>query len=280
MRYRSLLLLFLLPILTGCSHLVFQPMKKQVFDPADVNIDYEDRWIKTSDDITLHGWWLPNQGKEKGTILFFHGNAENISTHIGSVWWLPKHGYNVLLIDYRGYGRSEGEPELQGLQLDMTASLEWLFQRQEIDTNRIVIFGQSLGAATAITGLADSPYRSRVRGLIVEGAFTGYRDVARELLDKSWITWLFQWPLSMLVSDQYRPIDSIQKLGATPMLIIHSRTDEVIPYHHGVELYEAAKGEKQFWSIEDARHIATFADESQQLRLVDYLNKLLNRPQD
>ncbi len=279
MRARLLILLFILLNLTGCTYLVFQPMKQQVFDPASVNIAYEDVWIKTADGLKLHGWWLPHQHEEKGTILFLHGNAENISTHIGSVWWLPKHGYNVLLFDYRGYGLSEGEPTLPGLQLDMAASMDWVFNKKDINTNKIVIFGQSMGSAIAITGLPDSPYRSRVRGLIVEGAFTSFREVARELLDRSWLTWLFQWPLSMLINDDYRPIDSIKKLEDIPKLIIHSRTDEVIPYHNGVELYEAAGGEKQFWSIANARHIATFADEKQQQRLADYLGKLLEQQQ-
>jgi len=276
MPYRPPILLAFLLLLSGCTHLAFQPMKQQVFDPASVHIVYQDVWIETSDGMRLHGWWLPHQQEEQGSILFLHGNAENISTHIGSVWWLPKYGYNVLLIDYRGYGRSEGEPTLAGLQLDMAASLDWLFHRQDIDTQRIVIFGQSLGAATAITGLVDSPYRSRVRGLIVEGAFTSYRELARELLGNSWITWPLQWPLSMLIDDHYRPIDSIKKLADVPILIIHSHKDEVIPFHHGVELYQAARGNKTFWPIDDARHIATFIDPKQRLRLVDYLHQLLH----
>jgi len=277
MVYRYPFLLSLLLFLAGCTQLAFQPMKKQVFDPASADIAYQDVWIKTQDGIKLHGWWLPQQKQEQGTILFLHGNAENISTHIGSVWWLPNYGYNVLLIDYRGYGRSEGEPTLPGLQLDMAASLDWLFHRQVIDTKKIVIFAQSLGSAIAITGLVDSPYRSRVRGLIVEGAFTSFRDLAHELLDKSWLTWPFQWPLSMLVDDQYRPIDSIKKLDDVPILIIHSHKDEVIPFHHGVELYQAARGKKTFWPIDNARHIATFLDEKQRQRLVEFLHKLLQQ---
>lgn len=277
MRLLKLVLLSIVIGLGGCTHLVFQPMKQHVFDPASADISVEDEWIQTNDNITLHGWWLGHQGEEKGTIFFLHGNAENISTHIGSVWWFPKYGYNVLIIDYRGYGRSEGEPNLKGIQLDMASSLEWLFQHQDIDTNKIVIFGQSMGAATAITGLVDSPYRSRIRGLIIEGAFTSYRELTRELLDQSWLTWLFQWPLSLMIDDTYRPIDSIRQLDDIPILIIHSRKDEIIPYHHGVELFQAAKGKKDFWSIENARHIATFIDEKERLRLIDYLDRLLSQ---
>jgi len=268
------LLLLILTALPGCTHLAFQPMRQHVLDPASVNIEYQEQWLETSDGVRLNAWWLPHQGEEKGTILLLHGNAENISTHIGSVWWLPQYGYNVLLFDYRGYGRSSGEPSMDGIQLDMAAAMDWLFQRQDIDTSRIVVFGQSLGAATAITGLAASPYRTRVRGLIVEGAFTSYRELTRELLANSWLTWLFQWPLSLTIDDRYRPIDSIRQLNDVPLLIIHSRSDQVIPFHHGEELYAAAGGRKQFWALDNVRHIAAFSDEGYRQQLLVYLEDL------
>jgi len=272
---RYIILLVTVVALTGCTHLVFQPMRQHVLEPSQIKLEAEDQWIKTDDGINLHAWWLPHQGREQGTILFLHGNAENISTHIGSVWWLPQYGYNVLLFDYRGYGRSEGEPSLPGLQRDMTATMDWLFQRTDIDTTRIVVFGQSLGAAIAITGLAESPYRSQVRSLIVEGAFTSFRDLTRELMSRSWLTWLFQWPLSLTIDDTYRPIDSIRKLGDVPLLIIHSRSDAVIPFHHGEELFQAASGDKQFWALDNVRHIAAFTEETNRQRLLKYLQNIL-----
>lgn len=273
---RGILLVLALTNLTACTYLAFQPMRQHVLDPAQIQLQADDYWITTSDGVKLHAWMLPHQGIEKGTVFFLHGNAENISTHIGSVWWLPKHGYNVFLFDYRGYGKSEGEPSLPGIQLDMAAALDWLFQRKDIDTHRIVMFGQSMGGATAITGLPDSPYRSHIRGLIIEGSFTSYRELTRELLGNSWLTWLFQWPLSLTIDDTYRPIDSIRKLGDIPLLVIHSRSDDVIPFHHGEALFAAAPdGNKRFWPVDNARHIAAFTEELNQKRLVDYLHELL-----
>jgi uncharacterized protein len=276
MRHRLLLIVAGTLLLSGCTHLVFQPMRQHVLDPAQIKLKAEDQWIKTSDKVTLHAWWLPHQGKELGTILLLHGNAENISTHIGSVWWLPQYGYNVLLFDYRGYGRSEGEPSLNGIHLDMAAALDSLFQRKDIDTNHIVVLGQSMGGATAITGLASSPYKERVASLIVEGTFTSYRSLTRELLEKSWLTWLFQWPLSLTIDDTFRPIDSIREIQNIPILIIHSRDDEVIPFHHGEELYKAAIGEKQFWALDKVRHIAAFTEEANRQHLLAYLKEILH----
>jgi fermentation-respiration switch protein FrsA (DUF1100 family) len=122
-----------------------------------------------------------------------HGNAQNISTHIGAVAWLPAEGFDVLLFDYRGYGSSEGTPSLGGLQHDFEAALALLLDSPELDAGPVVVFGQSLGAAVAITGLAASPERDRVAGLVIEGGCTSYRDVAREKLAGLWLTWPLQW---------------------------------------------------------------------------------------
>ena len=118
-----LLLPALLLLISGCTHLIFQPLKPHLIDPAQHGIVAEEHYFTTKDKVRLHGWLLPAQGESRGTLLFLHGNAENISTHIRSVWWLPKHGYNVFLFDYRGYGRSEGNPTLDGSLLDLRAAM-------------------------------------------------------------------------------------------------------------------------------------------------------------
>jgi fermentation-respiration switch protein FrsA (DUF1100 family) len=268
--------IFLLVLLPGCSSLIFQPMAQQVIDPREHGIETRDIDFSAADGTRLHAWFLPAQAeKPKGTILFLHGNAENISTHIGSVYWLPKYGYNVFLFDYRGYGLSEGEPTLEGIQMDFRAALEKVFSMPEVDPGRVAVLGQSMGAVTAITGLADSPYRLRLKALIVEGAMTSYRDVAREKLSGFWLTWPFQWPLSLTISDDYRPIDVITRISPLPLLIIHSRDDEVIPVHHALELYDAAREPKQLWLLDNVRHIAAFAFEKNRERLVQYLEKVM-----
>src|SRR5512143_2232820 len=115
---KRLLLLACIILMQGCTSLIFQPMQMQVRTPGDVGLDYRDLYFHAADATLLHGWFLPAQHEAKGTLLFLHGNAENISTHLGSVWWLPAEGYNVFLYDYRGYGYSEGKPSLDGLLSD------------------------------------------------------------------------------------------------------------------------------------------------------------------
>ena len=271
---RSLHVVLLFVTLTGCSQFIFLPDKQQYLTPNLLHLQSDDIYFN-SNGIRLHGWWLHATQPSKGTILFLHGNAENISTHIGSVYWLPSHGYDVFLFDYRGYGLSEGKPDLDGIHQDFAAAMEYIFTRPAINKDSIFVFGQSLGGAVALVGSAISLYKNRVRAGIVEGAFSSYRTVAREKLNNSWLTWLFQWPLSFTINDNYRPIDAIPQLSPTPVLIIHSENDEVIPFHHARDLYNAANEPKSLWIISNVYHIQTFTKPQYQQQLLQYLESFI-----
>jgi uncharacterized protein len=261
--------------LTSCTGLVFQPMRELVLTPGEIGLAWREVEFPTADGVRLDGWFLPARGPRQGSVLFLHGNAENISTHIASVAWLPAAGFDVLLFDYRGYGRSGGEPTLGGLQQDFAAALRTLLAMPEVDPERIVVLGQSLGGALAITGLAASPDRRRVRALVVEGAFTSLRALAREKLAGFWLTWPLQWPLSLTIDDRYRPIDVIGELAPMPILIIQGETDQVVPRQQGIALFEAAGQPKQLWLLPETGHIQAFARTENQRRLRDYLEGIL-----
>ena len=125
------LILVLCAAIAGCTQLFFFPMKQEVRTPADIGLVYEDVYFPGKDEHKLHGWYLPAVGHARATVLFLHGNAENISTHIGSVYWLPARGFNVLLFDYQGYGQSEGTPSVAGALDDVEAALGFLVQHSE-----------------------------------------------------------------------------------------------------------------------------------------------------
>ncbi|MCW9023744.1 MAG: alpha/beta fold hydrolase [Gammaproteobacteria bacterium] len=264
-------------LLSGCTHLIFYPERQHYLTPEQVGIVANDVYFKTTDGLRLHGWFLPAKTKiTKGTVLFAHGNAQNISTHVASVFWLPDYGYNVFLFDYRGYGYSEGETELENLQLDFNAALDHLFNMPNIDPDNILIFGQSLGAAVAIHGTAYHPQRKKLRGIITEGAFDSYRHIAQEALDSFWLTWPLQWLLSYTISDCCRPIDAAPFISPLPLLIIHSKHDEIIPVHHAYDIYERAKEPKSLWIYEGYRHIQIFTINKNRERLVSYIDQLLS----
>ncbi len=273
---RLFLFLFLPLLLNACNGLIFQPERKHYIEPAQLNIDARDIHFRSSDGLGLHGWFLPAKTRPaRASVLFLHGNAQNISTHIASVYWLPDAGFNVFLFDYRGYGYSGGTPDLEGVQRDFRAALARLRNMEGVDAKRIFIFGQSLGAAIAITGLADLPEREGIQALITEGAFTGYRDIAREALAGFWLTWPFQWPLSFLITDCCRPADAIAGISPIPVLIVHSRDDRIIPFHHAIELYTAARDPKRLWLFNGYPHIQIFRQAENRQRLIDYMLRIL-----
>ncbi len=264
-------------ILSSCTGLIFQPTDIQYIDLKKNDVQYQDVYFKTENNIKLHGWFLPSREPvSNGTILFLHGNAQNISAHINSVFWLPYFGFNVFLFDYQGYGKSEGEPSLSGVQQDFHSALEWLVKNPNIDKDKIIIFGQSLGAAISLYALTDSKYKESIRGIVADSGFTSYRNIAQDFLDSSWITWALQWPLSYTISNEYPPIEAIPKISPIPVLIIHSVDDEVIPYHHGQALFKAAKKPKYFWTLKKVKHINIFSVKENRAIFVEHLKAMLN----
>lgn len=274
----ALLLMVSMGLLQGCTNMFFIPMERLVRTPADIGLDYRDIEFQSSDGTRLHGWFLPAEGDQaRGSVLFLHGNAENISTHIGSVHWLPAAGYNVLLFDYRGYGRSQGVPELAGVIRDAEAAIEQMAQMEHTGGSPIVVFGQSIGAAIAIYAVAHSRHRADIDALIAESAFAGYRRIAREKLGAFWLTWAFQYPLSWTVTDKYAPLEAVPKIAPIPLLLVYSEEDRIVPAHHGELLFEAARDPKQLWRVPNGRHISVFAQPQQRQRLLDYLESVTEK---
>lgn len=249
----------------GCTAFFFHPLEEHVYSPSDLGLEYRDVYFSSLDGTRLHGWWLPATGEARGSVLFLHGNAENISTHIGSVMFLPEQGLNVFLIDYRGYGRSGGTAYLEGLLMDVEAALNRVLALDR--TENLAVFGQSLGAALAIVALANSAHKDRVGLLVADSSFVGFRRITREKLSGHWLTWAFQWPMSLTVSDDYRPIDEIGKLAPTEVILVHSRADRTIPFSHGELLYEHAREPKTLWVVQNARHNEFFSRPENQREL-------------
>jgi fermentation-respiration switch protein FrsA (DUF1100 family) len=255
-------------------------MSKLIRTPADIDLDYHNVTFSSSDGTLLHGWFLPAQGKPRGSVLFMHGNAENISTHIGSVYWLPAQGYNVLLFDYRGYGRSEGVAEMHGVYRDAQAALLYFDQLPDTQGLPLFVFGQSIGAAIAITTVATSPIKDRVTALIAESSFSSYHKIVRDKAGELWFTWPFQYPISWTFSDRYSPDKFIADISPVPLLLVHSRSDRIIPYNHSEALYEIARQPKELWLTDNGGHLSVNSDGEQRGRLLEYLNKQGQRASD
>ena len=264
--------------LNACTQLVFQPLRQHLTDPKQSGIVLEDRFIQGEDGVQLHGWWLPARDSNglaaktaKGTLIFLHGNAENISTHIRSVAWLVKVGYNVYLYDYRGYGKSEGIPDWEWARRDLRSAIMQVLAFPEVkqQKDRLFVFGQSLGGAIAISSLGHHPARQRLAGLIVEGSPASLRKISREILGNHWLTWPLQYPLSYLIDDSASPIEQIKGINPLPLLIAHSRDDQIIPWQHGYRLHQAANT-AHFLTLQGP-HILGFSEAGARTRLLEFL---------
>jgi fermentation-respiration switch protein FrsA (DUF1100 family) len=272
---KALLGLGLLWQLTGCSNLTslfFYPQQQYLRTPTDINLAYEEVATYAADGTEINSWFLPalaNEKKEADSpiVLFLHGNAENISTHIGSVYWLPEEGVSVFLLDYRGYGHSQGEPYVPAIFEDVESSLIWL--RERFPQRKIFIFGQSIGSAIATTSMALFKDEYQLSGLILDSSFTGYRDIAQEVTGSHIITWLL-WPFTWLLPTEWDPREHIAAISPSPILMFHSEADPVLPYQLGFELYKSAQQPKQ-WQPSKGGHIQTFNFEEYRQVFLNFL---------
>ncbi len=243
----SLLLLAILVLALGVllffeESFIYFPEKYPAgfWQPEAFRLPAEDVWFEASDGTALHGWFAPAKDPA-GTILYSHGNGGNL-TYLADVAhdWVER-GWSVFLYDYRGYGRSAGVPGEAGLYLDAQAAWDATIRQEEVDPERIVLIGQSLGGAVA-TELA---LRSQPRALVLESTFTRVADMASRVVPLPGI--------GHLVRTKFETIDKIARVGV-PLLVAHGNRDTMIPFDMGRRVYEAAKEPKRFVEVERADH--------------------------
>ncbi len=274
-KYKSLILLLSILFLSGCTKFFFFPYKSLAGTPDELGFAYSDVWLTTDDGTTLHAWLIQSVEESRGLVLFLHGNAENVSTHIRSALWLVVQGYTVLALDYRGFGMSNGTPDLPEVFDDINAAFNWLLKYsadQENDTP-LYVFGQSLGASLSIKYLDLYPAaRDEVSGLMSEAAFTRYGSIAKHVAAASWITWAVQYPIKWVLPSQYDPLDAIGRLAPLPILLIHSKQDEIIPFNHVQQLLEKS-GEGVEMLVADGPHIHSVRNPVTRESMLDFLSR-------
>ncbi|HKO68913.1 MAG TPA: alpha/beta hydrolase [Burkholderiaceae bacterium] len=239
-------------VLTGCiERMFFYPDSVTYTTPAQVGVRADDVQIVAVDGSHLHGWFLPAVGKAKGTVLHLHGNAANISNHLPLVSWLPAHGYNVLMVDYRGFGRSQGKPSLHGIVDDAAAALAYLRSRTDVDPKQLIVLGQSIGGATALRLLACDA--SGVRIAVIDSAFASYRGIARDATAGGPLAPVAVMTAGLLPGPEKDPITALESIRV-PLIFVHGKKDSIIDAANSERLHEAAPGSRH-WSVPDAMHI-------------------------
>lgn len=215
--------------------MLYFPTKEIEQTPAAIGLLFDEVTVKTADGVNIAAWFIPAPDA-RAVLLFCHGNGGNISHRLDSIRIFHDLGLSVLVFDYRGYGRSEGEPTEKGTYLDAEAAWEYLVKDKGIDSARIVIFGRSLGSAVA----AELAMRRKAGALIIESGFTSIPDIGRKYYP--------HMPVSLITRFHYATIDKVSSL-ALPKLFIHSPSDEIIPYDHGLRLFDKAAEPKEFLQL-------------------------------
>jgi len=237
------------------SRYIYFPTAEIEAVPSDAGLDFEDVVFETADGLELAGWFVPSE-KSQATVLFCHGNGGNISHRLNTLETLNRLGLSVFIFDYRGYGRSRGRPTEEGTYLDVTAAWEYLLEKKNLEPSNIVVIGRSLGGAIA-SWLAKEHTPG---ALVVESSFTSVRDMAARLYPLN--------PLRFVLKFRYETIRYIPEAGC-PVLVVHSRNDELIPFDHGQKLFEAARAPKMFLETAGAHNEWHFVSEESYASVLD-----------
>ncbi len=213
------------------NSLLYFPARGFEATPADVGLDCRELTIETDDGERLHAWWLAVEAATLGHVLLCHGNAGNIGDRVVHAALLTAVGFDVLLFDYRGYGRSSGKPSEEGTYRDARAARAALLAQPGTDAARVLYLGESLGGAVALALAVESP----PAGLVLQSTFTGVRDAAR-----------VHYPFipAGLIPDAYPSLRLIRELRA-PLLVLHGERDDIVPLTHGRALFDAAPEPKR-----------------------------------
>lgn len=214
------------------KRLIFHPFPEIEATPEALDMKFEDLMLRTEDGVNINAWYVPAE-KADLTILFCHGNAGNLSNRLDSIKVFHELGFNVLIFDYRGYGRSEGAISERGLYADSMAAWSWLVDERGIQPGKIVLVGRSLGGAVA-SWLAG---KMKPRALVLESAFASIPDMGADMYPIFPIRMLARFKLA---TKKYLPD------VACPVMIMHSPTDEIVPFKHGKLNYERVASPKRF----------------------------------
>jgi fermentation-respiration switch protein FrsA (DUF1100 family) len=220
---------------------IFYPERQLCGSPSDDGMKYQDVTLQGSDEVGIHGWFIP--GRRRAVVLFFHGNGGNISHRIEKTRLLFYPEISSMMIDYHGYGRSHGTPSEKTCYLDALTSWEYLVLQRHFEPNQIILFGESLGGAVAV----DLATRKEVGAIILESTFPNIGVVANRFFPG----------LSVFLKRKFDSLSKIPRVHV-PLLQLHGDEDDLVPYEVGRRLYDAANEPKEFYTIKGAHHNDTY----------------------
>lgn len=228
------------------DRLVYFPSREITRTPEERGLSYTSVRLETRDGVSLNGWLIPHPQSES-VVLYCYGNGGNLSNRIGMIELFHEMGLSVFIFDYRGYGKSEGNPSEEGTYLDGDAAWEYLLSIGYKPKN-IILYGESLGGAVAAKLVSEN----KAKGLVLAGSFTDINTLAQEHY--------FFLPIRLISRYRYPTVEYLQKTDS-PVLIVHSTEDKIVPYRYGQELFEKAKEPKTLLSLRGGHNTAIFESE-------------------
>jgi len=220
---------------------IFFPTRNVLETPSMMGLDFQDLTLSTSDGQEIKAWYVPAKNA-RFVLLFFHGNGGNLSNRVEKIAFFNSLGFNVFIIDYRGFGKSSGSPSEKGLYLDAQASYDYLVNNLKFKHKQIIIFGESLGGSVAV----ECASRNKVSAVILESTFSSVKDMAQKVCPF--------FPIWILES-RFDSLDKIGNLNA-PLLMMHSRDDEIVPFEFSEKLFKNAGYPKTFIELSGAHNDA------------------------
>jgi fermentation-respiration switch protein FrsA (DUF1100 family) len=240
------ILVYVVFLLLFENKIIFHPSRypEGYWNPASTGVPAQDVYFMAEDGVKLHGWFIPAPNAV-ATWLWFHGNAGNLSHRLDNIQRHKPLNLNIFIFDYRGYGRSEGEPDEQGIYKDSKAAYKKVLEMDTVSVDSLFFFGRSLGGICAVETAMNYP----ARGLILESVFTNSADMSKQVLPFI--------PLGWAIRSKLNAIEKIPHLKL-PKLFLHGTRDEIVPYALGRKLFEQAGDPKSFYPIEGAGHNDTY----------------------
>ena len=258
---KKVALTLLLILNTACSSLLYHPTDHMFVKAESLENKPQDIYFKSKENNKkLHAWYFSTK-KPKGLIVFFHGNAQNLSSHFLHLYWVLKFNYDFMIFDYQGYGKSEGSPSPKGTVQDGLAALEWGYEKSKEKGNLpLFVFGQSLGGAVSLRSIYEFQKvypENKFKGIIIDSSFLSYQQAAKTVMNRSWLLWSFQWMNGLLFSDEWAPVGVVDKINGAK-LVFHGDQDQVIEYKLGQDLFSKISKPKTFYKIPNGHHGSVF----------------------
>jgi len=247
--------ILLLVLFVFQKQFVFHPESELHLTPSYAGLEFESVTFETMDEEDIHGWFIPHENA-RATLLYFHGNAGNMSDRVESVKMLHDLKLNIFIIDYRGYGQSTGSPSESGTYRDARAAWKYLTETRNISAEEVVLYGRSLGGAVAI----ELATRVQPGAMLIGSTFTSARDMARKMFPYV--------PVGILMGISYNSEKRIAHVQI-PTLITHSVDDDLIPFELGKRLFDAANEPKRFVELHGGHNDNVFVSRDEYLSAID-----------